>query len=103
MFAVLCWQLIRNACQQAEEGTIVITVLPGAVTVANRVDMRVTQMRVPLKRAAAEVINQEIPSMGGNGGAIALDAQGNVAMPFNTDGMFRGWIAEDGKPHGAIP
>lgn len=37
VFAVLCWQLIRNACQQAEEGTIVITVLPGAVTVANKV------------------------------------------------------------------
>jgi len=39
VFAVLCWQLIRNACQQAEEGTIVITVHPGAVTVTNRVDM----------------------------------------------------------------
>lgn len=38
VFAVLCWQLIRNACQQAEEGTIVITVHPGAVTVTNRVD-----------------------------------------------------------------
>jgi len=69
---------------------------------AHEICMRVTQMRVPLQRAAAEVINQEIPSMGGNGGAIALDAQGNVAMPFNTDGMFRGWIGEDGKPHVAI-
>ena len=39
VFAVLCWQLIRNACQQAEEGTIVITVHPGAVTVTNRVAM----------------------------------------------------------------
>lgn len=36
VFAVLCWQLIRNACQQAEQGTIVITVMPGIVTVANR-------------------------------------------------------------------
>ena len=69
---------------------------------AHEICMRVTQMRVPLKRAAAEVINQEIPSMGGNGGAIALDANGNVAMPFNTDGMFRGWIAADGAPHVAI-
>ena len=66
---------------------------------AHEICMRVTQMRVPLKRAAAEVINQEIPSMGGNGGAIALDADGNVAMPFNTDGMFRGWIGADGTPH----
>ncbi len=38
VFSVLCWQLIRNACQQAEQGTIVVTVLPGAVTVTNRID-----------------------------------------------------------------
>ncbi len=69
---------------------------------AHEICMRVTQMRVPLKRAAAEVINQEIPSMGGNGGAIALDANGTVSMPFNTDGMFRGWIGADGVPHVAI-
>jgi signal transduction histidine kinase len=38
VFMVLCWQLIRNASQQADHGTIVITVLPGAVAVSNRVD-----------------------------------------------------------------
>lgn len=69
---------------------------------AHEICMRVTQMRVPLRRAAAEVINQEIPSMGGNGGAIALDANGTIAMPFNTDGMYRGWIGADGVPHVAI-
>ncbi|KRE88874.1 asparaginase [Frateuria sp. Soil773] len=69
---------------------------------AHEICMRVTQMRVPLQRAAAEVINQEIPAMGGNGGAIALDDKGNLAMPFNTDGMFRGWIGADGVPHVAI-
>ncbi len=36
VFAVLCWQLIRNACQQAEGGTVVITVMPGVVTVSHR-------------------------------------------------------------------
>jgi beta-aspartyl-peptidase (threonine type) len=69
---------------------------------AHEICMKVTQMRVPLKRAAAEVINQEIPSMGGNGGAIALDADGHIAIPFNTDGMYRGWIGADGVPHVAI-
>jgi len=69
---------------------------------AHSICLRVTQMRVPLRRAAAEVINQDIPSMGGNGGAIALDANGTVAMPFNTDGMFRGWMGADGVPHVAI-
>lgn len=36
VFSVLCWQLIRNACQQAEGGTVVITVMPGVVTVTHR-------------------------------------------------------------------
>ena len=69
---------------------------------AHAICMRVSLMHVPLERAAAEVINQEIPAMGGNGGAIALDAKGNIAMPFNTDGMYRGWIGSDGVPHVAI-
>jgi len=69
---------------------------------AHEICMKVTQMRVPLKRAAAEVINQEIPSMGGNGGAIALDAEGHISIPFNTDGMYRGWIGADGAPHVAL-
>jgi two-component system sensor histidine kinase QseC len=38
VFMVLCWQLIRNASQQADHGTIVISVQPGAVAVSNRVD-----------------------------------------------------------------
>ena len=38
VFAVLCWQLIRNACQQADGGTVVITVMPGVVTVTHRCD-----------------------------------------------------------------
>ncbi|MEO7051480.1 MAG: isoaspartyl peptidase/L-asparaginase [Rhodanobacter sp.] len=69
---------------------------------AYEICMKVTQMRVPIKRAAVVVINQEIPSMGGNGGAIALDAQGHISIPFNTDGMYRGWIGAAGVPHVAI-
>ncbi|HEV2620752.1 MAG TPA: isoaspartyl peptidase/L-asparaginase [Frateuria sp.] len=69
---------------------------------AHAICMRVSLMHVPLERAAAEVINQEIPAMGGNGGAIALDARGHIAMPFNTEGMYRGWISSDGVPHVAI-
>jgi L-asparaginase / beta-aspartyl-peptidase len=69
---------------------------------AHEICMKVSMLGEPLQRAAAEVINQEIPSMGGNGGAIALDNDGNIAMPFNTDGMYRGWIGTDGVPHVAI-
>ena len=35
VFSVLCWQLIRNACQQTEQGRVVITVFPGMVAVSN--------------------------------------------------------------------
>jgi beta-aspartyl-peptidase (threonine type) len=69
---------------------------------AHEICMRLSLLNEPLQRAAAEVINQEIPSMGGNGGAIALDTNGNIAMPYNTDGMYRGWIGADGVPHVAL-
>ena len=40
--------------------------------------------------ASNEVINKRILEIGGDGGLIAVDAQGNIAMPFNTEGMYRG-------------
>lgn len=55
-----------------------------------------------LSEAAEAVIDREIPAAGGNGGAIALDDRGNMAFPFNTEGMYRGWIGADGVPHVAI-
>jgi beta-aspartyl-peptidase (threonine type) len=69
---------------------------------AHEICMKVSMLGEPVQRAAAEVINQEIPSMGGNGGAIALDTNGDIAMPFNTDGMYRGWIGADRVAHVAI-
>ena len=37
-FSVLCWQLIRNACQQTEKGSVVVRVAPGVVSVSNHAD-----------------------------------------------------------------
>ena len=42
-----------------------------------------------LEKAASEVIHKRILEIGGDGGLIAVDAKGNVAMPFNTEGMYR--------------
>lgn len=42
-----------------------------------------------LAEAAAEVINKRVLSIGGDGGLVAVDSQGNIAMPFNTEGMYR--------------
>ncbi len=49
-----------------------------------------------LERAAKHVILDRLPQMGGSGGLIALDRGGNVAMPFSTPGMYRGYIKADG-------
>lgn len=69
---------------------------------AHEICMRVTEMHQPLKQAAEYVINTEIPKLGGDGGAIVLGADGQFATPFNTEGMFRGWVDKDGKIHVAI-
>ena len=42
-----------------------------------------------LEEAANEVINKRILEIGGDGGLIAVDNQGNISMPFNTEGMYR--------------
>ncbi len=55
-----------------------------------------------LEEAAGEVINKIIPKMGGDGGMIGVDAEGNVVMPFNTDGMYRGFIKSSGETETSI-
>ena len=44
----------------------------------------------------------EACALGGDGGAIALDRRGNIAMPFNTSGMYRAWLKPDGTRGTAI-
>lgn len=57
---------------------------------------------VSVGEAARAVIHETVPALGGGGGMIALDAQGNFTTPFNTAGMYRGWIGADGKSHVAL-
>lgn len=51
----------------------------------------------PLDRATQNAVD-DIVAMGGGIGLIAVDAAGNVAMPFGGDGMYRGVVREDGAP-----
>lgn len=69
---------------------------------AHEICARVRLAGDPLAKAADDVINGVIPKQGGDGGAIALGADGSIAFPFNTGGMYRGWIGADGVPHVAI-
>ncbi|GEO06386.1 isoaspartyl peptidase/L-asparaginase [Adhaeribacter aerolatus] len=50
-----------------------------------------------VKNAAEEVVMKKLVKLGGEGGVIALDQNGNFAMPFNSAGMYRGYIKADGK------
>jgi len=50
-----------------------------------------------LQQAADEVIMHKLKDIGGDGGIIAVDKDGNIAMTFNTAGMFRGYVNSVGK------
>jgi len=69
---------------------------------AHDICARVEYRGEPVAQAAKEVVMDVIPKLGGDGGVIALDVDGNFTMPFNTEGMYRGWVDKDGKTHIAI-
>jgi L-asparaginase / beta-aspartyl-peptidase len=52
---------------------------------------------IKLKAAADEMIMKRLPALGGDGGLIAVDKDGNIAMPFCTEGMYRGYLKAGGK------
>lgn len=54
-----------------------------------------------LKEAAEEVVMKKLVKRGGEGGVIAVDRNGNIAMPFNSAGMYRGYMKK-GKSEVAI-
>jgi beta-aspartyl-peptidase (threonine type) len=50
-----------------------------------------------LQEAADTVVMEKVTQLGGKGGVIAIDKDGNMAMPFSTEGMYRGYVGADGK------
>ena len=47
--------------------------------------------------AAKKVVNDILVEAGGTGGVVSMDSQGNIAMPFNTSGMYRASVNTDGE------
>jgi beta-aspartyl-peptidase (threonine type) len=68
-------------------------------TVAHDIAALYKYKGMTVEQAGKEVIFNKLMPVHGDGGAIILDRKGNFAMPFNTEGMYRGWIGEDGLPH----
>jgi len=68
-------------------------------TVAYDIAALVKYKGMTVEQAGNEVIHKKLEPVKGDGGAIVLDRNGNFAFPFNTEGMYRGWIGDDGVAH----
>lgn len=55
-----------------------------------------------LKEACDHVVMKKLVDIGGEGGLIALDAQGNIELPFNSDGMYRASVDANGRDYFGI-
>jgi len=55
-----------------------------------------------LAQACEAVVQEALPAIAGRGGLIAVDRHGNVSMPFNTEGMYRGMARVGEAPQTAI-
>jgi beta-aspartyl-peptidase (threonine type) len=51
---------------------------------------------------AARAVIDELAAAGGSGGVVAVDRTGVLALPFNTAGMYRGYVRDGGAIHTAI-
>jgi len=65
--------------------------------VAHDISAMMQYQKVSLKEAAKEVIQKKNPELGGNGGVIAVDNNGNMVAEFNTPGMFRATMNDKGE------
>lgn len=67
------------------------------LVVAHDISALMAYGNLSLQEAADSVIMKKLPRLGGNGGVIGLDRNGNITMTFNTPGMFRGYIRSKGN------
>ena len=49
-------------------------------------------------KAAADAVIEKVDKLGGKGGIIAIDKDGNIAYSFSSAGMYRGRVGADGQP-----
>lgn len=71
-------------------------------TVAHDIAALVEYKGLSVQEAAHEVIYNKMAKLGGDGGVIVLDKEGNIAMEFNTAGMYRASVDKNGKLSVAI-
>ncbi len=59
-------------------------------------------LKIPLANAVDNVLNGKMKKLGGDGGVIAIDLQGEIVLEFNSEGMFRGVATSQGRREIAI-
>lgn len=67
------------------------------LAVAHDISALMEYAGLTLQEAADSVIMQKLPKLGGDGGIIGLDRQGNISMTFCSQGMYRGFIRKKGE------
>jgi beta-aspartyl-peptidase (threonine type) len=65
--------------------------------VAADICARMKYQEITLEQAANTVVHDVLVEAGGDGGVIAIDGKGNIAMPFNSAGMYRASIDTEGN------
>lgn len=65
--------------------------------VAHDIHARIVYGKQNLTEAAHATIADNLTAIGGEGGCIAVATDGSFAMPFNSRGMYRGWVTQDGN------
>lgn len=65
--------------------------------VAHDISAMMEYKGVSLQEAAHTVIQEKVPALGGDGGIVGIDKDGNIAMEFNTAGMYRAHINAQGE------
>ncbi|MCK4460974.1 MAG: isoaspartyl peptidase/L-asparaginase, partial [candidate division Zixibacteria bacterium] len=66
--------------------------------VAYNIAARMRYGGLTLKEAAEAAVQANLTDLGGTGGLIAIDKEGNIALPFNTEGMYRGYLLPGQEP-----
>jgi L-asparaginase / beta-aspartyl-peptidase len=70
--------------------------------VAHDISAMMEYKQVSLKEATRTVIQDKLTQLGGTGGVVAIDKNGNVSMEFNTEGMYRAHMNANGELQIAI-
>jgi beta-aspartyl-peptidase (threonine type) len=98
--------LIGAGCYAANDTCAVSTTGTGEMFIrmvaAYDVAAQMEYCGASLEDAANRVIHEKLPRIQGKGGLIAVDAQGNVTLPFNTEGMYRGYARVGEAPSVSI-